>query len=114
MHHCHFYEDATAIKQIEAQNIQNNRNQAERAILTPNRNHDKIPMVTEECQQVDMDRHFPRLHPLTSVFNKDLQLINHRDVHNQKVIVKIVDQLNSKTMHFYNLPFALYTLRKGQ
>ncbi len=26
----------------------------------------------------------------------------------------IVDQLNSKTMHFYNLLFALDTLRKGQ
>ncbi len=32
----------------------------------------------------------------------------------QKVIIKITDQLNSKTMHFYNLPFALDTLRKGQ
>ncbi len=32
----------------------------------------------------------------------------------QKVINKIIDQLNSKTMHFYNLPFALDTLRKGQ
>ncbi len=32
----------------------------------------------------------------------------------QKVINKIVDQLNSKTIHFYNLPFALDTLRKSQ
>ncbi len=33
---------------------------------------------------------------------------------NQKVIDKIVDQLNTKTIHFYNLPFALPTLRKAQ
>ncbi len=54
------------------------------------------------------------LRPLTSVFNKDLQLKTCRDVTNQKFIDKIVDLLNSKTMHFYNLHFALDTLRKGQ
>ncbi len=32
----------------------------------------------------------------------------------QKVIYKIVDQLNSKTMHFYKLQFALDTLPKSQ
>ncbi len=61
-----------------------------------------------------MDRHFPRLHPLTSTFSKDLQLKTHRDVPHQKVINKIIDQLNNITMHFYNLSFALDTLRKGQ
>ncbi len=40
-----------------------------------------------------MDRHFPRLP-------------------DQKVINKIVDQLNSKTMHFYNLPFTTYLTKK--
>ncbi len=44
----------------------------------------------------------------------DLQLKTRRDVPHQKVSNKIVDQLNSKTMHFYNLPLALDTLRKGQ
>ncbi len=34
--------------------------------------------------------------------------------HIKKVINKIIDQINSKTVHFYNLPFALHTLRKGQ
>ncbi len=38
----------------------------------------------------------------------------HRVLTNQKVIDKIVDQLNTKTIHFYNLPFALPTLRKAQ
>ncbi len=61
-----------------------------------------------------MDRHFPHLHPLTSTFNIDVQLKTRRDVPHQKVINKIIDQLSSKTMHFYNLPFVLDTLRKGQ
>ncbi len=38
----------------------------------------------------------------------------HRDVPNQKVIDKTIDQLNSKTVHFYNLPFVLDILKKGQ
>ncbi len=71
-------------------------------------------MVIEDHQPVNMDRHFPRLRPLTSTFNKDVQLKTRRDVPHQEVIDKIVDQLNSKTMHFYNLPFALDTLRKGK
>ncbi len=103
-----------AIKQIDAQNSQNNRNLTQRTIPTPNRHHDEITMVTEQHQQVDMDRHFPCLHPLTSVFNIDLQLKTRRDVPNQKVIDKIMDQLNSKSMHFYNLLFTCDTLRKGQ
>ncbi len=61
-----------------------------------------------------MDRYFPRLLPLSTEYSKDLQLKTCRDVPHQKVINKIVDQLNSKTMHFYNLPFALDTLRKCQ
>ncbi len=71
-------------------------------------------MVIEDRQPVDMDRHFRRLCPLTSAFTKDFQLKTCRDVPNQNVIDKIVDQLNSKTIHFYNLPFASDTLRKGQ
>ncbi len=46
--------------------------------------------------------------------SKDLQLKTCQDVPHQKVINKIVDQLNIKTMHFYNLTFALGTLRKSQ
>ncbi len=61
-----------------------------------------------------MDRHFPRLLPLCTYYNKDLQIKIHQDVPHQKVINKIVDQLNNKTMHFYNLPFALDTLWKSQ
>ncbi len=58
---------------------------------------------------------FPCLCPLTSVYiPKTFNLKTRRDVPNEKVIYKIVDLLNSKTMHFYNLPFALDTLRKGQ
>ncbi len=47
------------------------------------------------------------------IFNNKI-LKTRRDVPHQKVINKIVDQLNSKTMHFCNLPFALDTLRKSQ
>ncbi len=61
-----------------------------------------------------MDRHFPCLLPLSTEYSKDLQLKTRRDMPHQKVINKIIDQLNSKTMHFYNLLFALDTLRKGQ
>ncbi len=61
-----------------------------------------------------MDRHFPRMRLLTSTFSKDLQLKTHRDMPHQIVINEIVDQLNSKTIHLYNLPFALDTLRRGQ
>ncbi len=61
-----------------------------------------------------MDRHFPRLLLVSTNYSKDLQLKTHRDMLHQKVINKIVDQLNSKTMHFYNLPFALDTLRKSK
>ncbi len=65
-------------------------------------------------QPVNMDRHFPCLHPLTTAYSKDLQLKTRRDMPHQKVINKIIDHLNSKTMHFCNLPFALDTLRNGQ
>ncbi len=61
-----------------------------------------------------METHFPRLRPLTTTISQDLQLKTRRDIPHQKVINKIVDQLNSKTMHFYNLPLALDTLRKSQ
>ncbi len=51
---------------------------------------------------------------MTSTFSKNLQLKTNRDVPTQKVINKILDPINTKTMHFYNLPFALQTLRKSQ
>ncbi len=94
MHLFPFDEDQTAIKQIQAQNIQDNRNLTRRTIdATPNA-HDTIPMVIEDHQPVDMDRHFPHHRPLTSVFTKYLQLKTRRDVPNQKVIDKIVEQNN--------------------
>ncbi len=73
-----------------------------------------IPQVTETLQSVNMDRHFPLLLPLSTEFSKDLPLKTWRDVPHQKVINKIIDQLTIKTMHFYNLQFALDTLRKSQ
>ncbi len=80
-----FDEDQTAIKQIEAQNIQDNRNIMERTIPTPNIYDNTITILIEECQLVDMNRHFPCHHPLTLVFTKDLPLKTRRDVPNQKV-----------------------------
>ncbi len=59
-----------------------------------------IPEVTETLQSVNMDRHFPRLLPLCTNYCKDLQLKTCRDVQHQKVIDKIVDQLNSKLSIF--------------
>ncbi len=101
-------------RQIHTHNLQDNINLTRRTIPARPNAHDTIHMVIEDHQQVNMDRHFPRLRSLTSSFTKDLKLKIRRDVPNQKVIDKIVDQLNSKTMLFYNLPFALDTLRKGQ
>ncbi len=85
-----------------------------RTAPTRSATHNNIPQVTETIQPVNMDSHFLRLRPLTTAYSKDLQLKTCRDVPHQKVINKIIDQLNSKTMHFYNLPFALDTLKKGQ
>ncbi len=61
-----------------------------------------------------MYRHFPCLLPLYTDYSNDLQLKTRQDIPHQKVINKIVDQHKSKTMHFYNIPFALDTLRKSQ
>ncbi len=60
-----FDEDQTALKQIEAHNIQDNRILTRRTIPATNKAHYTIPMVIEDRQPVDMDRHFPRLCPLT-------------------------------------------------
>ncbi len=83
---------------------------------TPTRptNANNIPEVSETLLSVNMDSNFPCLHPLSTEYSKDLQLKTHRDVPHQKVINKIVDQLNIKTIHFYNLLFALDILRKDQ
>ncbi len=85
-----------------------------RTVPTRPTNTNSIPQVTETLQSVKMDMHFPRLLPLSTEYSKDLQLKTCRDVPHQKVINKIVDQLNSKTMYFYNFPFMFDTLRKGQ
>ncbi len=61
-----------------------------------------------------MNGHFPHLRPLTLTHGTNLQLKTCTDVPNQKVNDKIVHQLNTKKKHFYNLPFALQTLRKAQ
>ncbi len=107
-----FIEDQTAIKQIHICNLQDNIDLTRHTSPAGPNQHDTIPMVIEDHQPVKMDRHFPRLHPLTSTFIKDVQLKTCRDVLHQKVIDKIIDQMNSTTIHFYNLPFALDILRK--
>ncbi len=106
-----YNDDQMALKQIHIRNLQDNVDLTRRMALPT---YNNIPQVIEDLQPVDMDRHFPHLRLLTSTFSKDLQLKSHRDMPHQKVINKIVDQLNIKTMHFYNLPFALGTLIKGQ
>ncbi len=103
-----------ALQQIHTRNLQDNMDLIQRTAPTRPTTHNNIPQVTETIQPVNMDRHFPCLRPLTTAYIKDLQFKTHRDVPHQKVINKIIDQLISKTMHFYNLPFALDTLRKGQ
>ncbi len=109
-----FSDNETALKQIHTRNIQDNLHLTHRTAPTRPTHINNIPEVTETLQSVNMDKHFPRLLPLCTDYSKDLQLKTLRDVPHQKVINKIVDQLNSKTMHFYNLPFALDTLRKSQ
>ncbi len=109
-----FSDDETALKQIHTRNIQDNLDLTRRTAPTRPSLINKIPQVTETLHSVNIDRHFPRLLPLCSNYSKDLQLKTCRDVLHQKVINKSVDQLSSKTMHFYNLPFSLDTLRKRQ
>ncbi len=70
-------------------------------------------MVIEDHQQVNMDRHFPRLRSLTSSFTKDLKLKIRRDVPNQKVIDKIVDQLNSKNYAFLQFTICIGYFAEG-
>ncbi len=108
-----FIEDQTGIKKIHTHNIQDNIDIMQRTAPARSNIHDTISMVIEDQQPVDRDRHFTHLRPLTSIFNKDLQLKTRRDVPHQKVIYKLGEQLNCKTMHFFNLPFALDTLRKS-
>ncbi len=104
----------TAIKQIHNRNLQDSIDLTCRTIPVRPNAYDNIPMVIEENELVNMDRHFPHLCPLKSTVTNDLKLKTRTDVPHQKVIDKIVDKLNSKTLHFYNLPFALDALRKGQ
>ncbi len=108
-----FSDNETALKQIHTRNLQDNMDLTRRTVPTRPTNTNSIPQVTDTLQSVNMDRHFPRLLPLSTEFSKDLKLKTGRDVPYKKLINKIIDQLNSKTMHFYNLPFALDTLRKG-
>ncbi len=109
-----YNDDEMALKQIQTRNLQDNIDLTCRTATARPPTHNNIPQVIEDLRPVNMDRYFPQMHPFTSIFSKDFQLKTCRDVPYQKVINKIVDQLNSKTMHFYNLPFALDTLRKGQ
>ncbi len=64
--------------------------------------HNNIPQVTDTIQPVNIDRHCPCLRPLTTAHSK-----------NQMVINKFIDELNSKTMHFYNLQFELDIFKIG-
>ncbi len=107
-----FSDNETALKQIHPRNIQDNLDLTRRTAPTRPTHNNNIPEVIESLQLVNMDRHFPCLLPLCTDYSKDLQLKTLRDMPHEKVINKIVDQLNSKTIHFYNLPFALDTLRK--
>ncbi len=109
-----FSDNETALKQLHTCNIQDNLDLTHRTAPTRPTHNNNIPEVTECLQSVNMDRHFLHLLLLCTDYSKDLQLKTRRDVPHQKVINKIVDQLNSKTIHFYNLPFALDALRKSQ
>ncbi len=101
--------DETVLRQINIRNLQDNVDLTHRTGPTREPTHATMQHVTENTEQVDMARHFPCLGPLTTTMSNDLQLKSGRDVPHQKVNNKIIDQLNSKTMHFYNLPFALDT-----
>ncbi len=95
-----FSDNETALKQIHTCNLQDNVDLTCRTVPTRPTNTNSIPQVTETLQSVNMDKHFPRLLPLNTELSKELQLKTRRDVPHPKVINKIVDQLNSKTMHF--------------
>ncbi len=106
--------DEMALKKIHTRNLLDSVDLTQRTAPTRPTTQNNIPQVTKTIQPVNMDRHFPYLRPLTTSYSKDLQLKTHRDLPHQKVINKIIDLLHSKRMHFFNLPFALNTLSKGQ
>ncbi len=109
-----FSDNETALKQIHTTNIQDNVDLTSQTVPTRPTHINSIPEVIETLQSVNMDRHFLHLLPLCTDYSKDLQLKTRQVVPHQKVINEFVDQINSTTLHFYNLPFALDTLRKSQ
>ncbi len=95
-----FSNNETALKWIHTLNIQDNLDFTCQTAPTRPTNINNKPEVTEILQSVNMDRFFPRLLPLYTDYSKDLQFKTRRDVQHQKVIDKIVDQLNSKLSIF--------------
>ncbi len=83
-----YNDDETALKQIHTSNLQDNVDLTCRTAPTRPATHNNIPQVTETLQPVNMDRHFPCLHPLTTAYSKDLQLKTCKDVPLQKVSIK--------------------------
>ncbi len=104
--------DDTALAQINIRNLLDNIDLTLRTRLPAVPNQETIPHVTENVEPIAMARHFPQLRPLQTTISNDLQMKTRRDVPHQKVINKMIDQLNSKTMHFYNLPFAFRHFKK--
>ncbi len=73
-----------------------------------------IPEVVAETVQPDFDTHFPNLVPLSNKILNNNKLHTRKDVPDQCTIYKHLEVLNTKTKHFYYLPFKLDNLHKDQ
>ncbi len=60
-----FSKNKTALKQIHTHNLQDNVDLTHRTTPTRPTNANSIPEVIETLQSVNMDKHFPCLHPLS-------------------------------------------------
>jgi hypothetical protein len=72
------------------------------------------PEVDERIIPVDLESQFQPLMPLSTLPFKNLKIKTRKDITKQTFIDKLLETLNHKSTHFYQLPFSLDALRKSQ
>ncbi len=70
--------------------------------------------MQENSEATDIAKHFPTLSPLLDGHGTNMLITSRNNMPHQRTIYIIVDQLNDKSKHLYNLPFQLRTLRNSQ
>lgn len=113
-------DNMTAIRTVQ-DTIQNEQLMPERSLAkqlhdrqSSTTNDALLPEVTEDCQQPNIAEQFPSLQPLLTGPTDKLVMKSRKGLPSQEAINKILDVLNTKTMHYYKLPFNLAELRQQQ